>query len=127
MGNIVCLINETVDGFCDSNYVIADAEFHEFVHGLLDNAAAVGFGRHSFELFEGVWPPMLSKPEVPASQLRMARRLGEIEKIAFSSSERVRLPGTTAESCLLFSLSRDICFFSVVRNRSVPARSSPTS
>jgi dihydrofolate reductase len=103
MGKIVCLINETVDGFCDSHYVNADAEFHEFVHGLLANAAAVGFGRQSFELFQGIWPPMLSKPDVPESQLRMARALGEIDKIAFSSSlksvswSRSRIVGAVEE------------------------------
>src|ERR1700760_2923181 len=86
MGKIVCLINVTADGFCDSQYVIADAEFHEFVHGLLRGAATVGFGRNAFELFQGVWPPMLEKPGFSEQQVRMARALHEKPKIAFSSS-----------------------------------------
>ena len=86
MGKIVCLINMTADGFCDSHYVIADAEFHEFVHGLLADAAAVGFGRASFELFQGVWPPMLGNPGKPESQVRMARALHDKDKIAFSTT-----------------------------------------
>ena len=86
MGKIICLINETADGFVDSQYVIADDEFHEFVHGILDATAAVGFGRSTFELFQGVWPPMLEKPGVSEPQVRMARRLGDIGKIAFSTT-----------------------------------------
>ena len=86
MGKIICLINETADGFVDSQYVIANDEFHEFVHGILDETAAVGFGRSTFELFQGVWPPMLEKPGVSDALLRMARRLGDMEKIAFSGT-----------------------------------------
>jgi len=86
MGKIICLINETADGFVDSQYVIANDEFHEFVHGILDESAAVGFGRSTFELFQGVWPPMLEKPGVSEPQLRMARRLGTMDKIAFSTT-----------------------------------------
>jgi len=86
MGKIICLINETADGFVDSQYVIADDEFHEFVHGILDESAAVGFGRSTFELFQGVWPPMLERPGVSEPQVRMARRLGNMDKIAFSGS-----------------------------------------
>lgn len=86
MGKIICLINVTADGFCDSQYVIADAEFHEFVHGLLRGAEAVGFGRNAFQLFQGVWPPMLEKPGFSEPQVRMARALHEVPKIAFSSS-----------------------------------------
>jgi dihydrofolate reductase len=86
MGKIICLINETADGFVDSQYVIANDEFHEFVHEILDESAAVGFGRSTFELFQGVWPPMLEKPGVPEAQARMARRLGSIEKLAFSTT-----------------------------------------
>lgn len=86
MGKIICLINETADGFVDSQYVIADDEFHEFVHGILDESAAVGFGRSTFELFQGVWPPMLERPGVSEPQVRMARRLGNVDKIAFSGT-----------------------------------------
>jgi len=86
MGKIVCLINVTADGFCDSQYVNADAEFHEFVHGLLAGAATVGFGRGSFELFQGVWPPLLEHPGKPESQVRMAQALHDKDKIAFSTT-----------------------------------------
>ena len=84
MGKVIALINITADGFCDSHYVNANAEFHEFSHTLLDGAASVGFGRSTFELFQQVWPAVLEKEGQPLSQVRMAKRLADIPKIAFS-------------------------------------------
>lgn len=86
MGKITCLINTTADGFVDSHFVIADGEFHEYVHGLLKNTETVAFGKNTFELFQGVWPPLLEKENQPASQVKMAKALHGIDKIAFSDS-----------------------------------------
>jgi len=86
MGKVICLINITADGFVDSNYVIADAEFHEFVHGLLANTHTVGFGKSTFELFQGIWPPILEKDNQSASQVKMAKALNDMPKIAYSST-----------------------------------------
>lgn len=86
MGKITCLINTTADGFVDSHYVIADAEFHEYVHGLLKNTETVAFGKNTFELFQGVWPPILEKENQPASQVKMAEALHRMTKIVFSDS-----------------------------------------
>ena len=86
MGKVIALINATPDGFYDSEFVIADAEFHEFVHGLLSNTQTVGFGRNTFELFQGVWPPILENENAPGSQVKMAKALNDIDKIAFSAT-----------------------------------------
>jgi len=104
MGKLVSLINVTLDGYCDSHYVNANAEFHEFVHGLLVDTHTVGFGRGSFELFQVIWPGVLANAESPASQVKMARALNDIDKIAFSGSlektvwpnSRIVGPGDTA-------------------------------
>ncbi|MDB5089753.1 MAG: hypothetical protein JWR09_3747 [Mucilaginibacter sp.] len=85
MGKVISLINTTPDGFVDSQYVIADAEFHEFVHGLLANAHSVAFGKNTFELFQQIWPGILEKEGSAASQVKMAKALGTIPKIAYSS------------------------------------------
>ncbi|HEY4287874.1 MAG TPA: dihydrofolate reductase family protein [Puia sp.] len=85
MGKIISLINSTPDGFVDSQYVNADAEFHEFVHGILEETETVGFGRNSFELFQQVWPAILKKDGAAESQVRMARALTEMPKYVFSS------------------------------------------
>ncbi|MFB9841181.1 dihydrofolate reductase family protein [Mucilaginibacter ginsenosidivorans] len=86
MGKIVSLINTTPDGFVDSQYVIADAEFHEFVHGLLADSSTVAFGKNSFALFQTIWPAILEKEGQPESQLRMARELTDMPKAVYSST-----------------------------------------
>lgn len=99
MGKLISLINVTLDGFCDSQYVNANAEFHEFVHSLLDNTHTVAFGRGTFELFQMVWPGVLADPQSPASQIKMARALNDIDKIVFSSTlKQVSWPNTTIMS-----------------------------
>ena len=85
MGKVISLINTTPDGFVDSQYVNADAEFHEFVHGLLADTQTVGFGRNSFELFQQIWPAVLEKEGAPQSQVKMAKALTDIPKNVFSS------------------------------------------
>jgi dihydrofolate reductase len=86
MGKIISLINTTPDGFVDSQYVNADAEFHEFVHGLLAETERVAFGRNSFELFQQIWPAVLEKDGVPESSRRMALALTDKPKHVYSST-----------------------------------------
>ncbi|MDB5116228.1 MAG: hypothetical protein JWQ79_1720 [Mucilaginibacter sp.] len=86
MGKVISLINTTPDGFVDSQYVNADAEFHEFVHGLLAETQTVAFGRNSFELFQQIWPAILEKEGAPESQVRMARVLTDKPKHVYSSA-----------------------------------------
>ncbi|HMI61584.1 MAG TPA: dihydrofolate reductase family protein [Puia sp.] len=86
MGKIISLINTTPDGFVDSQYVNADAEFHEFVHGLLAETQTVAFGRNSFELFQQIWPAILKKEGAAESQVRMAQALTDKPKFVYSSA-----------------------------------------
>jgi dihydrofolate reductase len=85
MGKVISLINTTPDGFVDSQYVNADPEFHEFVHGLLADTQTVAFGRNSFELFQQIWPAVLEKDGAPEPQVKMAKALTAIPKNVFSS------------------------------------------
>lgn len=73
MGKVHVLINTTPDGFCDSDLVIADHEFHDFVHSLLADIQTVAFGRNTFELFQQVWPGVLQNEQSPAAQVKMAQ------------------------------------------------------
>ncbi|MDB5003618.1 MAG: hypothetical protein JWQ34_1843 [Mucilaginibacter sp.] len=86
MGKVISLINTTPDGFVDSQYVNADDEFHEFVHGLLAQTQTVAFGRNSFELFQQIWPAVLEKEGAPESQVLMAKALTDLPKAAYSST-----------------------------------------
>ena len=89
MGKVMSLINITPDGFADARYAIANAEFHEFAHGLLANTKTVAFGRTTFELFQNIWPPILEKENMPESQVRMAKVLNDKHKTVYSSTLRM--------------------------------------
>lgn len=86
MGKIKIVLNTSPDGFCGHEFVIADAEFHEFVHGLLSNTQTVAFGRKTFELFQEVWPKVLESDNQPGSQVKMAQALNDIDKKVFSTT-----------------------------------------
>jgi len=86
MGKVMSLINTTPDGFADGKYVVIDAEFYEFTHGLLADTRTVAFGCNTFELFQDRWPPILEKDNLPEWQVRMAQALNDKHKAVFSST-----------------------------------------
>ena len=86
MGKVISSINIKPDGLADGQYTIADAEFFEFTHCLLADTRTVAFGRKTFELFQGIWPPRLEKENATEWQMKMARALTDIPKAVFSST-----------------------------------------
>ena len=86
MGKVMSLINATPDGFLDGKYAVIDAEFYEFTHGLLSDTRTVAFGRHTFELFQDRWPPILENKNVPEWSVKMARALNDKHKAVYSST-----------------------------------------
>jgi dihydrofolate reductase len=86
MGKVISLINTTPDGFADAQFVIVDAEFYEFSHGILSDTDTVAFGRNTFEQFQNRWPAILEKKDSPEWQVKMARALHDKYKIAYSTT-----------------------------------------
>jgi dihydrofolate reductase len=86
MGRIMSLINTTTNGFADSQYVIIDAEYYEYIHGLLAETQTIAFGRKTFDLFHNLWPPRLENKDTPEWQAKMARALNDKQKAVFSST-----------------------------------------
>jgi dihydrofolate reductase len=86
MGRVISLINTTPDGFVDARYVTPDAEYFDFILGLLTDIDTVAFGRTSFELFQGIWPPRMDPNKATAWQLKMAKALHEIPKTVYSTT-----------------------------------------
>ena len=86
MGKVMSLINTTPDGFVDARYGTIDAEYFEFIHGLLSDTKTVVFGRNSFEQFQNTWPPRLEKETTTEWQMKMARALNDIPKTVYSST-----------------------------------------
>ena len=86
MGKVMSLINATPDGFLDGKYVVIDAEFYEFTHGLLSDTRTVAFGRNTFEQFQDRWPPILENENAPEWSVRMAKVLNDKHKAVYSST-----------------------------------------
>jgi dihydrofolate reductase len=86
MGKVISLINTTPDGFADARYVTPDAEYFEFVHGILSDTATVAFGRNTFEQFQNIWPSRLENKSTSDWQMNMARTLTDIPKMVYSST-----------------------------------------
>jgi len=86
MGRVMSLINTTPDGFVDGKYAITDAEFYEFVHGLLAESSTVAFGANTFKAFQDRWPATLENENSAPYQLKMAKVLHDTHKAVYSSS-----------------------------------------
>jgi dihydrofolate reductase len=86
MGKVMSLINTTPDGFADGKYVVIDAEFYEFTHGLLTDTKTIAFGRNTFEAFQNRWPPILEQKAAQDWQVRMAKALNDKQKVVYSST-----------------------------------------
>ncbi|MBO9205423.1 MULTISPECIES: dihydrofolate reductase family protein [Niastella] len=86
MGRVICMINLTADGFADGKYVNTDAEFYEFVHGLLAETSTVAYGANTFQLFQSLWPPRLEDKNTPEYRVKMAKALHNIHKAVYSST-----------------------------------------
>ena len=86
MGRVICMINITADGFVDGKYVITDAEFYEFVHGLMAETETVAYGGNTFKMFQEIWPSRLEDNDTPAYQAKMAKALHDKHKAVYSST-----------------------------------------
>ncbi|MEJ1238081.1 dihydrofolate reductase family protein [Chryseolinea sp. T2] len=86
MGRVMSLINVTPDGFADGKYVKTDAEYFDFIHGLLSRTDTVAFGRNSFEMFQTTWPSRMNPENATPWQVQMAKALHAIPKIVYSST-----------------------------------------
>ena len=66
MGLLTFGINVTLDGCIDHQEGVVDDETHAFFTSLMDAAAAMLWGRVTYEMMEGYWP-LVARGEVEAS------------------------------------------------------------
>jgi|SRR5690242_3142115 dihydrofolate reductase len=85
MRKLVAAINMTVDGICDHTKVIADEELHQHYTALLKNAAAILYGRTTYQLME-YWRSVVKNPTGIKSMDEFAATIDRIPKIVFSNS-----------------------------------------
>src|SRR4030095_15149492 len=86
MRKFISFINVTLDGFCDHTAVIADEELHENDNELFRNADTVLFGRKTYQLMEGGWPPIVKNPTGTKAVDEFAILIDNISKIVFSNT-----------------------------------------
>lgn len=73
----------TVDGICDHNVGIPDAEIHQHYTDLLAQGDAILYGRTTYELME-FWRTLLENPSEQKSMNDFAVAIDRIPKIVFS-------------------------------------------
>ena len=74
----------TLDGFCDHTAMIADDEIHQHYNELLSNAAAIIFGRITYQLMESYWPTVVKNPTGNKPMDEFAVIIQNIPKVVFS-------------------------------------------
>ncbi len=85
----------SVDGFFaglngEIDWHVVDEEFNQYAINLLNTLDTIMFGRVTYELFESYWPAAAKDPATSKSDLEIASKINNINKIVFSKSlERV--------------------------------------
>src|SRR3954471_15847521 len=87
MGLLTFSINVTLDGCVDPRKGIADDETHAFFTRLMDEAAAMLWGRVTYEMMESAWPAVArGDGEAPAAMREWAVKLEAKPKYVVSST-----------------------------------------
>lgn len=81
----------SLDGyFADSkgniDWHIVEKEFNKHAINLLKNIDTILFGRVTYDLFENYWPNAAKDPKTSASDLEIAQRINDTQKIVFSKT-----------------------------------------
>jgi dihydrofolate reductase len=84
MGNIIAVMNMTLDGICDHTAGIADDEMHEHYNQLLGKAEALVYGRITYQLMESSWPAIVKNPTGNKSTDDFAVIIDNVLKLVFS-------------------------------------------
>lgn len=87
MGAIHATMNISLDACCDHTQVLADDEFHAHMSTLFGQAAALLFGRNTYDLLYGYWPQLASSGAGTPAEVHLAHILDEKPKYVVSSRE----------------------------------------
>jgi dihydrofolate reductase len=84
MRKVIAAINMTIDGFCDHDAGIPDAEIHQHYTELLKKAGTILYGRITYKLMENYWPMLVRNPGSDKTMNDFAIAIQNIPKIVFS-------------------------------------------
>lgn len=85
MGNIICAINMTLDGYFDHTQSLADEHVHAHYADLLKNGTAILYGHKTFELML-YWKDVLQNKNLDPESYAFAKTIDAIPKIVFSNT-----------------------------------------
>jgi dihydrofolate reductase len=95
MRSLVLIVQTSLDGFVagpngEFDHFVADEENLEFVCSITDEADAALFGRVSYQLLEGSWPAMASKPGATKNEIKYSNWYNSVSKFVLSRSLKNR-------------------------------------
>jgi dihydrofolate reductase len=81
----------TLDGFFagpngEIDWHIVDEEFNQYAIDLLNTVDTILFGRVTYQLFESYWPGAAKNPSTSKSDLEIAHKINNMNKIVFSKT-----------------------------------------
>lgn len=74
----------TLDGFCNHDAVMPDAQIHQHYTDLLRNADAILYGKTTFELMK-FWQDLIKNPTGTPEMTEFAQVIDGLPKIVFST------------------------------------------
>ncbi len=79
----------SLDGFFagprgEIDWHVVDEEFNQYAIDLLNKVDTILFGRVTYQLFENYWPAAAENPSTSQSDLEIAHKINNINKIVFS-------------------------------------------
>jgi dihydrofolate reductase len=86
MGLLTFGLNVTLDGCTDHTQGIEDDELHGYWTQAMDQTGAMLFGRNTYELMEGFWPPVARDEKAPRALRDWAQKLDAKAKYVVSGS-----------------------------------------
>jgi dihydrofolate reductase len=85
MRKIIAAINMTIDGYCDHTAISPDEEVHQHYADLLGEAAAILYGRVTYQLMQ-FWQTLLQNPSGDQTMDDFAAAIDKVPKIVFSKT-----------------------------------------
>jgi dihydrofolate reductase len=89
MRKIILSMMLSLDSFIEGpdkelDWHVVDEEFNEYAIDLLNRVDTILFGRVNYQLFESYWPKAIDDPLISKSDLEIAHRIDDINKIVYS-------------------------------------------
>jgi dihydrofolate reductase len=87
--NVIFLIHMSLDGFIsgpngEMDWIVYNEDMERYSHELHRVTDAAIYGRVTYQMMESYFPPLLSNPDTPESDLAHARWLDAVTKIVVS-------------------------------------------